>query len=151
MIVHFICRGNTLRSIMAEAYLKSLNINGIQVLSSGTRADYYKIYNVDNFARTVSLLTAHGLGKFVKKHHADQLDQSRLESGDITICMNQLVYDECSSFGNIPTKTFVWSVSDYGEGERIPTSEEEREKYREDMYQEIVVDINKLVRDELSK
>jgi protein-tyrosine-phosphatase len=38
MRVHFICRGNVYRSRIAEAYLKSLELEGLEVLSSGTIA-----------------------------------------------------------------------------------------------------------------
>ena len=38
MIVHFICRGNAFRSIIAEAYLNSLKFENLKATSSGTAA-----------------------------------------------------------------------------------------------------------------
>jgi len=38
VIIHFICRGNSFRSIIAEAYLNSLEIKDSRVLSNGTTA-----------------------------------------------------------------------------------------------------------------
>lgn len=39
MNIHFVCRGNILRSVIAEAHLKSLNLEGITVISSGTNVN----------------------------------------------------------------------------------------------------------------
>ena len=41
MVIHFVCRGNTHRSRLAEAYTKSLTqeIEDVTILSSGIEAD----------------------------------------------------------------------------------------------------------------
>ena len=39
MVVHFVCSGNAYRSRLAEAYLNSKKIKGIEVMSSGIMAD----------------------------------------------------------------------------------------------------------------
>ncbi len=38
MIIHFICRGNSFRSIIAEAYVNSLKFKNLKATSSGTTA-----------------------------------------------------------------------------------------------------------------
>ena len=55
-IIHFICRGNAFRSIIAEAYLNSLELYYLSVLSSGTAATLYEARNLANHRMTLELL-----------------------------------------------------------------------------------------------
>ena len=149
MIIHFICRGNSFRSIIAEAYLNSLEIKNSSVLSSGTTAASHKERNLPHYGATLDLLEKHGIRKFAKDGYGDQLTQSRLEKADITVCMNQRVYDECLWRVAFPASPRVWSVADIGEPGRISDVESERNLYREEAYQEIARNIERLVLDVL--
>src|SRR6516164_7544082 len=147
MIIHFICRGNSFRSIIAEAYLNSLGIKGSSVLSSGTTAALDKERNLAYYGMTLKLLDAHGIREFAKAGYGDQLTQSRLEKADITVCMNQRVYDECLRCVTFPASPRIWSVADIGEPGRIPNAESDRRLYREEAYQEIVFNVDRLISD----
>ena len=147
MIIHFICRGNSFRSIIAEAYLNSLEIKNSSVLSSGTTAASHKERNLPHYGATLDLLEKHGIRKFAKDGYGDQLTQSRLEKADITVCMNQRVYDECLRCVAFPASPRIWSVADIGEPGRISKDVPERELYREDAYQEIISNVELLVSD----
>ncbi len=147
MITHFICRGNAFRSIIAEAYLNSLEIIGSHVLSSGTVAALEKSGNLAYYTMTLELLEKHGIREFAKAGYGDQLSQSRLDEADITVCMNQRVYDECLRFVTFPASPYIWSVADVGEPGRISDVKSERELYRDDAYQEIVENVDRLMLD----
>ena len=146
VIIHFICRGNSFRSIIAEAYLNSLEVKGWSVLSSGTAASD-KARNLVYYRKTLTLLEGHGIREFAKADSGDQLTQSRLEQADIAICMNQRVYDECLQIVAFPTGPRIWSVADLGEPGRIARAEPEERLYREEAYQEIVKNVSRLVSD----
>ena len=147
MIAHFICRGNVFRSIIAEAYLKSLELKDLSALSSGTVATSHKAQNLANHGLTLELLKQHDMRGFAKVGYGDQLTQSRLDKADITVCMNQRVYGECLRCVTFSHSPRVWSVADIGEPGRISDVESERQLYREEAYQEIARNIERLVSD----
>jgi protein-tyrosine-phosphatase len=147
MIIHFVCRGNSFRSIIAEAYLNSLAIPGLRALSSGTAAASDRAGNLVNHGITLELLERNGIRKFAKAGYGDQLTQSRLEQGDITVCMNQRVYDECLRCVTFPASPRIWSVADIGEPGRIVSAEPESGLYRKEAYEEIAGNVDRLVSD----
>jgi protein-tyrosine-phosphatase len=147
MIIHFICRGNSFRSIIAEAYLNSLEIKDSGVLSSGTTAASDKAGNLAFYRITRELLEKHRIREFAKPGYGDQLTQSRLEKADIIVCMNQRVYGECLRSVTFPAIPHIWSVADVGEPGRIACTESERQCYREEAYQEIVKNVDRLISD----
>ena len=147
MIFHFICRGNSFRSIIAEAYLNSLEVEGWSVFSSGTTAALAKARNLVYYSKTLVLLEKHGIREFAKADYGAQLTQARLEEADIAICVNHRVYDECLRIVVFPVSPLIWSVADIGEPGRIAYAESEEQLYREETYQEIVKNVDRLVSD----
>jgi protein-tyrosine-phosphatase len=145
VIIHFICRGNCFRSIIAEAYLNSLEVKGWSVLSSGTTAALDKTRNLVSYRNTLALLQVHGIRGFAKTGYGDLLTESRLEDADIAVCMNQRVYAECLQLVTFPAGLWIWSVADLGEPGRIVSAESDKDLYREEAYQEIVKNVDQLV------
>ncbi len=146
MTIHFICRGNVLRSLIAETYLKSLSLPDIAVLSSGTVADDYRVSNIalgyrDN---TRQLLARHGLATYTKQA-AEQLTQARLNNTQLVICANQIAFDEAQAIVKLPANTIVWDIMDIGEGTRIANSAAARHAYEEEIYTEITAKVDGLV------
>ena len=145
VIVHFICRGNAFRSIIAEAYLNSLKFENLRAISSGTAAAPDKAGNRDAYTETLGILANNGILEFAKTTYGDQLTPSRLAGADVIICMNQRVHDECQQLVGLPASARVWSVADIGEPGRAAHTGPGRTLHREEAYQEIVEGINKLI------
>jgi protein-tyrosine-phosphatase len=145
VIVHFICRGNSFRSVIAEAYLNSLKFKNLRAVSSGTTAALDRAGNLVAYTETLRLLAENGIREFAKVGYGDQLTHARLEGADVVICMNQRVYDECQQLVTLPGGTRIWSVADIGEPGRIADTEPQRKLCREEAYQEIVEGTRQLV------
>ena len=145
VIIHFICRGNSFRSILAEAYLNSLKLRDLRVISSGTTAAVDRPGNLIAYTETLRLLAKKGIRQFAKADYGDQLTQSRLAVSDVVICMNRRVYDESRQIVTLPAATRVWSVADIGEPGRIAQTESGKNLRREEAYQEIVDCISQLI------
>jgi protein-tyrosine-phosphatase len=141
--VHFICRGNGLRSIMAEAYLKSLRRPDLEVISSGTVAEDFIRQGMPVSRHALQLMEEKGLREFAKDYR-EQLTQERVKPGDMTICMNQIVADEAAKIVKLPADTIVWQVMDLHEGERIPHSEADEISFIKQMFSEITHNIDTL-------
>lgn len=129
---------------MAEAYLKSLRLPGVTVMSSGSTANAHRAANEPRIPHILSTLDKHKIIMFAKKH-PEQLTQARIDAGDVTICMNQIVADECRTFVKLPKDTQVWDVDDVGEGKRVLKPGDDPFKYTEEVYRQLVEHINRLV------
>jgi protein-tyrosine-phosphatase len=143
MNIHFICRGNVLRSLIAETYVKSLHLKGINVTSSGTNVDWSDASEKEYFSNTLALLEKHGIQTYAKSF-PEQLTQQRADNQDITICMNQRVVDEASKLVLLPGKVINWNIVDIGEGTRVV--KDNRLTYEEEIYKEITEGVDELIK-----
>lgn len=79
MKIIFVCTGNTCRSPMAEGYLKSLNINGLEVASRGLQAGGGVSEN--------SVAAMQEIGIDISAHTPRNLTREEIENADIIVCM----------------------------------------------------------------
>lgn len=142
MRIHFICRGNVLRSLIAETYLRSLQLPSVVAASSGTNVDLTSAEERQFFANTIALFKVHGIDAHAKTT-SHQLTQDRIDPHDITICMNQRVVDEATAIIALPDDTQNWNIVDIGEGHR--TAVANTRQYEEEIFQEIVERVDRLV------
>lgn len=145
MVVHFICRGNTFRSVMAEAYLKSLRIRGVDVISSGTSAARDRAKNIPNFQRTLALLETHGIKQFAKPAHGEQLPAGAHAVGDVVVCFSERVHKELARLVMKLDDLRVWDIPDIGEPGREPKSSADEPMLMEDVYWEVTRHVDALV------
>jgi len=144
MNIHFICRGNVLRSLIAETYLRSLNIKDMTVISSGTNVNWDDPQEREYFNNTLLVLDKHGIKQFVKQQ-PEQLTPDRMRaSNDIVVLMNQRVIDEAGQIVSLPARFYNWGITDIGEGHRVDDGK--RESYEEEIYQEITHKVDELVK-----
>lgn len=145
MTVHFICRGNTFRSVMAEAYLKSLALPNVQVTSSGTIAKQDFVPNTPKFQLTLQQLEKHGIKQHAKARHGDQVRTGNRVDGDVVVCISDIAKGELSQLVTQLDNVRVWDIPDIGEPGRVPKDAAHEQKLREDVYQEIVQHVDALV------
>jgi protein-tyrosine-phosphatase len=145
MLIHFVCRGNCLRSFIADTYLKSLEIDGVSSYSSGTVADLYREQDLPFFQNTTRILKGHGLGKYLKPR-AEQLTQERLDNADLTIFINEIVYSEAKENLIVPKNYQIWDIVDIGERGRESGLENGRPT-EEVIYDEITAKVSELARE----
>lgn len=129
---------------MAQAYLNSLCINGLTVLSSGTVADANRRTNIKPLRDTLQMLDDFGIREYAKTQ-PEQLDQSRVDIADITILMNEAVKNECEKIVTLPKNTIIWNVDDTGEGSRALQEGDPDTKYDKEIYEEIKENVDRLV------
>jgi isopentenyldiphosphate isomerase/protein-tyrosine-phosphatase len=110
MVILFVCKSNTYRSRIADAYARSLNMPGVTFGSAGVEASLNPCG--PSWKWTNELLKEEGLAKFDKPHWT-QLTQSMLSRANIVVCMNRSVYDTARRLGmQFPLRTFIWGIQD---------------------------------------
>ncbi len=132
-----------LRSLIAETYLNSLQLDGVNTISSGTNVNRDDPQEKEYFANTLAVLKRHGIEEFVKAA-PEQLTQDRIDSHhDIIVLMNERVINEAKNIVALPDNTQNWNIIDIGEGHRADQTH--RLTYEEEIYQEIVHKVDELV------
>ncbi len=110
MKIHFVCTGNTFRSRLAEAYLKSKNIPGLTVSSSGIEAKRNLNGAIGGY--TVDLLEEEGLEKYASLHWI-QSTKEIIENQDELIFMSVKQYDFCCEELGCDLKAYeIWYIAD---------------------------------------
>ncbi len=143
MKIHFICRGNVLRSLIAETYLRSLHLPGVTVESSGTNVALLDPTEREYFANTIALLKRHNIDKYAK-NTSHQLTQNRIEGHDVIVCMNQRVVGEAKQIVLLPKDVIDWNIVDIGEGHR--TVAKNTRLYEEEIFEEITLLVDLLAK-----
>ena len=146
MVVHFVCSGNSFRSRIAEAYLKSLKIPGIKVMSSGANTHLDKHDHITPYGALV--LAREGLSLYASPDKI-QLTQARLDESDIVICMNREVYKECLDEDlKLPSRTYIWNIDDVRQftgSEQEKLNENQVPKVVQTIYENIHEHVNELL------
>lgn len=144
MRIHVICHGNGLRSIIGEAYIKSLQRPGVEVLSSGTDAQFYMQAGMPVSVHALATLRQHGIEAFAKQHRT-QLTPNMVQPEDTVVCVSPSVYEEAKQLVQLPEHTYVWHVEDIGEAPHIPGPGVKIEDLFEDIFQEVKTAADKLL------
>lgn len=129
MNVHFICLGNTFRSRLAEAYLKSRMIPDMVVTSSGMEAEGN--LNGPLCWYTRDILFSEHLSSFNKAAWTQTMMKS-IEGQDLLIFLHASVFTIFKKTFGTPTQPFeVWDIEDAPPGwdslERDGASAEEKD------------------------
>jgi len=114
MHIHFVCSGNSYRSRLAEAYLKSkLGSKEIKVSSSGIEASLHKFGNGPICWYAMRLMKRNALIEFMSWQQ--QTTKELLSGVDLLICMRQEHLDFCQNGMGYTGEFEVWDVPDLNE------------------------------------
>lgn len=106
--IHFVCRGNTFRSRLAESIMKKKRRKGIT--SSGIYAKRNKNGNISTMASHLTL--KHKLNKF-KKYTWTQTNQLLLNRSDLVVFMSPTVFKDAEKLFDLSKVNYtVWNVPD---------------------------------------
>lgn len=144
MRIHFICRGNTFRSLLAAAYLSSLKLPDLYVSSSGTIAEKNRVNNQASLLRSNKLLKKHNLDRFGKEKPT-QLTEEQIAQADLVVVMNHVVADEIKNMSIVLKKKVQWDVPDIDEVANPASTEEEKEAFWEETYDNLIKHVDQLV------
>lgn len=137
MIIHFICRGNTYRSRLAEAYLNSKRLSSLKSISSGIIASANESGPISWYGQRI--LQNEKLVPF-ESPGWQQTTKGLLKQGDFTIFMQQEHYDYCRKKLDFNPKNYeIWNIKDLNEflffSTRIrPATEMEKIKASEETF-----------------
>jgi protein-tyrosine-phosphatase len=125
MHIHFVCSGNSYRSRLAEAYLKSkLSSNEVTVSSSGTEAEKHKFSNGPICWYAMRLMKRKELIPHMSWKER-QATKEVLKDVDLLICMRQAHLDLCQNELDYVGKSEVWEIPDLNEmDDFIPSSKQ---------------------------
>lgn len=145
MTIHFICRGNTYRSRLAESYLKSKNIPSINVVSSGVEAQLNESGPITWYAQRI--IQKNKLQLF-EKPMWQQTTKELLETSDLNIFMHKDIYDfSVENLGFNKDKFEVWDIPDSIDiqSDWISANEEGKIKITEETFEKIKRQVEDLV------
>ena len=145
MIIHFVCRGNTYRSRLAETYLNSKQIPNIKAISSGIEAENNISGPITWYAQRI--IQKEHLVPF-EKPNWQKTTKELLDLGDLTVFMKKDIYDFCVNNFGFNNKNFaVWEIPDANETEVDwkTASEETKIKITENTFEEIKRRVDKLL------
>lgn len=92
MVLHFVCTGNSYRSRLAQAYLNSKQIKGLEVISSGIAA--FKNTNGPICWYSQRIIENNKLVPF-ESFHWQQTTKELLDKSDLIIFMKYLHFEYC--------------------------------------------------------
>jgi protein-tyrosine-phosphatase len=112
MHIHFICTGNAYRSRLAECYLKSKQLPGMIVSSSGTEAEKYYPENGPISWMAMRLIQRHHLIPFLKPM-PETTTEEMLAQADLIIFLSQGHYEYAKEhLCYTKTNYQIWHVLD---------------------------------------
>ncbi len=149
MIVHFICRGNSYRSRLAEAYLNSKQLPNFKAISSGITASKNENGPVSWYAQRI--IEKEKLVPF-ESNCWQQTSTKLLKDADFTMFMEQEYCDFCKENLGFKQKNYeIWDVKDLDKfllpsTGKIPSTEMEKMQASDATFEIIKGKVDDLIR-----
>lgn len=101
MNIIFVCTGNTCRSPMAEYYLKSKNLSGVNIISRG--------FGCCEPANNNSIAVMSEVGIDIKNHISNRITPDEAQNADVIICMTESHKQLLTASGHNKNNIYVLS------------------------------------------
>ena len=112
MKIHFVCTGNIYRSRLAEAYLNSRRVRGLQVFSSGIGAGLNGDAAISPYAAAV--LNKYGLSSYASAHW-QRTTPELVQASDVLVFMESEHRRFCEKWIEATRQRIeVWEIEDVG-------------------------------------
>ena len=145
MHIHFVCTGNAYRSRLAEAYLRSHQLEGVIVSSSGIQARTGFQYNGPISWYAMRLLQKHHLIPFMSKH-ATQTTRKGLGKVHLVIFMQPHHYEWVRTHYQFEAPRYeIWGIPDVSETEEDLNTEAALIQITEKTFEQIKRNVELLV------
>lgn len=145
MKIHFVCTGNTFRSRLAEAYLKSKKIENLEVSSSGTEASRNLNGPICNY--TIDILRKNNIAQCASKYWT-MTTKNILEQQDLIVFIRKIHYDHCVNKLHASVNNYIlWDIPDLSDVKIENLSEfgKTDKEITENIYIKIKEEVDKLI------
>ena len=145
MRIHFICIGNSFRSIIAEAYAKSLHLKDYEFSSSGLMGEASRLRNLVPHEYIEKRLENEGLKEYIKQNWGENTHQVTINNADLCVYMNKIVEKEGLYQKLKFKKTITLDIDDVDEGSNLTKPDTTYEFIVDETYPKITKSVDKLI------
>lgn len=109
-LIHFVCKGNTYRSRLAEAYFNSVDTPNLECISSGVEAHAIEDPPIEWYSMKIIQNNNLVLGM---SRDSKKTSKEMIENADFTVFMEKEIYEFCKNMLGFNSDLYqIWNIED---------------------------------------